>query len=54
MLGRRVAQLEHHGQAGQRGSMAPGAVEFSPSVTQANGRERPLDGVGGPQLSPVL
>jgi hypothetical protein len=52
--GRGLAQLEHHGQAGLRGSMAPGSRELSPSVTQANGRERALDGVGGPQVSPVL
>jgi len=54
VLGRGLGQLEHHGSADLPGSMAPGSEEFRPSVTQANGRERALDGVDGPQLSPVL
>ena len=51
--GRGLGQLEHHGQAGLRGAMAHGSRELSPSVAQANGRERALDGVGGPQVSPA-
>jgi len=32
----------------------PVSISSSPSVAQAKGRERALDGVGGPQVSPVL
>ncbi len=49
MLGRGLGELEHHDQAG-----LPGSISLGVSVTQANGRERALDGVGGPQVSPVL
>ena len=34
--------------------LPPVSISFSPSVTQANGHECALDGVGGPQVSPVL
>ena len=54
MLGRGLGQLEHLDQAGLSGSIVPGSGEVSPSVMQANGRERAFDGVGGPQVSPVL
>jgi hypothetical protein len=30
------------------------SIALGTSVTQANGRESALDGVGGPQVSPVL
>ena len=49
VLGRGLGELEHHDQAG-----LPGSIPFGASVTQANGREGTFNGVGCPQVSPVL
>ncbi len=49
VLGRGMGELEHHHQAG-----LPVSIPLGASVTQANGREGAFNGVGGPQVSPML
>ena len=47
--GRGLGELEHHDQAG-----LPGSIPFATSVTQSNGRKGTFNGVGCPQVPPVL
>ena len=48
LLGR-LSEFEHHGQA-----RSSGAVAFGAAMAQADRGERAFDGVGRPQVAPVL